>query len=82
MKLDGKIVIITGANTGIGFETTLNLAKRGAKIIMACRDAGRAENAKYKVLLVCFNKKYPKHFFIYHATVPNFNNCRLNNCLP
>ena len=44
-KLDGKLVVITGANTGIGKETAIDLAKRGAKVIICCRDAGRAEKA-------------------------------------
>ncbi|KAK3094164.1 hypothetical protein FSP39_024873 [Pinctada imbricata] len=44
-RLDGKTVIVTGSNTGIGKETVRDLAKRGARIIMACRDMKRTEPA-------------------------------------
>ena len=44
-KLDGKLVVITGANTGIGKETVIDLAKRGARVIMCCRDLTKAEEA-------------------------------------
>ncbi|CAG2182772.1 unnamed protein product, partial [Oppiella nova] len=44
-RLDGRVVIITGANAGIGKETAYQLSLRGAKIIIGCRDELRAENA-------------------------------------
>lgn len=48
-KLHGKTVVITGCNTGIGFETAKDLALRGGRIIMACRDMGRCEAAAKKI---------------------------------
>ncbi|XP_032585515.2 retinol dehydrogenase 13-like [Drosophila mojavensis] len=46
----GKIVIITGANAGIGKETALELARRGATVYMACRDKHRAEEARKQII--------------------------------
>lgn len=45
-----KIVLITGANSGIGFETAKALAAQGAEVVMACRDADRAEQARQKII--------------------------------
>jgi len=45
-RMDGKTIIITGCTSGIGKETTRDLAKRGAKIIMACRNTDTANKLK------------------------------------
>ncbi|WP_181149711.1 SDR family NAD(P)-dependent oxidoreductase [Arthrobacter sp. MYb227] len=41
----GKRILVTGANAGIGFWTSLQLAQRGAEVIMACRNMEKAERA-------------------------------------
>jgi NAD(P)-dependent dehydrogenase (short-subunit alcohol dehydrogenase family) len=42
---DGKIVIVTGANSGLGFEASRALAQHGATVIMACRSLEKGEAA-------------------------------------
>lgn len=42
----GRIAIVTGANTGLGYETALNFAKKDMTVIMACRNQAKAEKAK------------------------------------
>ncbi|XP_076749539.1 retinol dehydrogenase 13 [Xylocopa sonorina] len=55
-KLTNKIAIVTGANTGIGKEVTRDLAKREAKVIMACRDMDKCEIARREIVIETQNK--------------------------
>lgn len=43
--LSGKVAIVTGSNTGIGFETARSLVKHGCTVIFACRNLVLAKNA-------------------------------------
>lgn len=49
-RIDGKVVIVTGCNTGIGKETVLELAARGAHIHMACRDKTKCDEAREEII--------------------------------
>lgn len=47
--IEGKIVLITGANSGLGFEASLALAKKRATVVMACRNAAKGEEALQQI---------------------------------
>jgi NAD(P)-dependent dehydrogenase (short-subunit alcohol dehydrogenase family) len=44
-SLSGKRVLITGANSGIGYRAALKLVRKGARVMLACRDRSRGEAA-------------------------------------
>jgi NAD(P)-dependent dehydrogenase (short-subunit alcohol dehydrogenase family) len=45
-----RVAIVTGANTGIGFETAAALAAKGARVVLACRNPQKAEAAVKRIL--------------------------------
>lgn len=55
--LTGKVAIVTGANSGLGLESTKALAAKGATVVMACRNLSKAEKAKAEVLQTVPNAK-------------------------
>lgn len=49
MNLSGKTAIVTGSNSGLGFETALDLYQKGAKVYIACRNKEKALSAIEKM---------------------------------
>jgi len=47
---EGRIAVVTGANSGLGFSTTRALALKGAKVIMACRNLEKGEMARQLII--------------------------------
>merc|ERR1719336_643189 len=48
-RLDGKTVVITGANTGIGKICALEMSRRGAKVVLLCRSTDRGKAAAEEI---------------------------------
>lgn len=46
---NGRTAIVTGSNTGLGFETAVGLAGAGARVVLACRDLAKADHARKEV---------------------------------
>ncbi|MET0343590.1 MAG: oxidoreductase [Polyangiales bacterium] len=49
-RLDGKTILITGANSGLGLETARALARHGPRLILACRSREKAQQASTEIL--------------------------------
>ena len=48
--LTGKVIIVTGGNSGIGFESVKAFVQKGAEVILACRSVEKGEAAKAEIL--------------------------------
>ena len=46
----GRVAVVTGANSGLGLITARELARKGATVVMGCRDPGRGERAHTEVV--------------------------------
>jgi hypothetical protein len=56
IDLEGKVIIVTGANSGIGKEIATYAAAKGAKLYMLCRSKERAEKARDEIMKLTSNK--------------------------
>lgn len=45
----GRVVVITGGNSGVGLHAASMLVRRGARVVLACRDASKAEEARRRI---------------------------------
>ena len=48
--MDGRVAVVTGANSGLGFATAAGLRSRGAKVILACRSVAKADAAAERLV--------------------------------
>jgi len=59
---EGKVVVITGGNTGIGKATAMELAKKGTKIVLACRNVDKGLAATNEIKLNTGNENLVRFF--------------------
>ncbi|XP_054944521.1 retinol dehydrogenase 11 isoform X2 [Physeter macrocephalus] len=57
IQLPGKVAVVTGANTGIGKETAKELAQRGARVYLACRDVQKGELVAREIQIMTGNQQ-------------------------
>ncbi|XP_062912435.1 retinol dehydrogenase 13-like isoform X1 [Mobula hypostoma] len=70
--VSGKTIIITGANTGIGKETAQELARRGGRIILACRNMEKCEAAAREIR----GKTLNHHVYARHLNLASLKSIR------
>jgi retinol dehydrogenase-12 len=67
-SMEGKTVIVTGSNAGIGRETALDLLEKGARVIFACRD----EERTFKVIKEMSDKKKAQNAYFIKLDLGSF----------
>lgn len=48
-SLDGKVAVVTGANIGLGYYTSMHLARKGATVVMACRTMTKCDKSANEI---------------------------------
>ncbi|GLA41716.1 hypothetical protein AnigIFM63309_009814 [Aspergillus niger] len=61
-ELTGKVVIVTGGHTGLGFGTSIELARHGARVYIASRSQTRFEHARRDIIAECSEREVDVRF--------------------
>ncbi|KAI2827430.1 hypothetical protein CBS63078_10526 [Aspergillus niger] len=61
-ELTGKVVIVTGGHTGLGFGTSIELARHGARVYIASRSQSRFEHARRDIIAECSKREVDVRF--------------------
>ncbi|GKZ84462.1 hypothetical protein AnigIFM56816_009795 [Aspergillus niger] len=61
-ELAGKVVIVTGGHTGLGFGTSIELARHGARVYIASRSQTRFEHARRDIIAECSEREVDVRF--------------------
>ena len=56
VKMSGKICMVTGANSGLGYEISLTLANMGAIVVLVCRNSNKGEEARKRMIAAAGNE--------------------------
>ncbi len=72
MDLDGKTVLITGASSGIGLETALELARRGARLVLPVRNMEKGRKVKQQIMEDSGNREVE----LYYCRLDSFKSIR------
>jgi len=68
------VAIVTGSNTGIGYQTSLSLVEKGYDVILACRSRSKAETAAKSInQKVRMNEKSGKAIFLHPLDLTSFH---------
>ena len=59
--MKGRVCVVTGANSGLGKQTALDLAKKGAHVVMICRSKERGEAAQAEIKAAAKNESVDLH---------------------
>lgn len=74
--LDGRVVLITGGNAGIGYETAKQLFEAGATVVLGCRSKDRANEAIDKILATSRVQPDAKRLIFLHIDVSDLSSVR------